>query len=162
VSERGQFLLSLDKRLDVLSTADSQVPSASLNLSVTVEERIKIAPEKRLSIAITSRQAIFQRNQFAERGDRSNTEQAIGNVGGRHSVLGMPSNESVGRPPRPSDGRMPDATKAVVVDQVLPDGDGVAPTRERVGDDLAIRLARARARGLAPADARGRWTPPGA
>jgi hypothetical protein len=34
----------------------------------------------------------------------------------------------------------------VVVDQVLPDGDGVAPTRQRVGDDLAIRLAGARAR----------------
>jgi hypothetical protein len=29
----------------------------------------------------------------------------------------------------------------MVVDQVLPDGDGVAPTREPVGDDLAIRLA---------------------
>jgi hypothetical protein len=36
--------------------------------------------------------------------------------------------------------------KAVVVDQVLPDGDGVAPTRERARDDLAIGLAGARAR----------------
>ena len=39
--------------------------------------------------------------------------------------------------------------KAVVVDQVLPDGDGVAATRQRLGDDLAIRLAGARARGSA-------------
>ena len=47
-----------------------------------------------------------------------------------------------------ADTRVPGG-KAVVVDQVLPDGDGVAPTRERLGDDLAIRLAGARARGSA-------------
>ena len=32
--------------------------------------------------------------------------------------------------------------KAVIIDQVLPDGDGVAPPRQRLGDDLPIRLAR--------------------
>ncbi len=31
--------------------------------------------------------------------------------------------------------------ESMVVDQVLPDRDGVAPTRHRVGDDLAARLA---------------------
>src|SRR5206468_10248658 len=39
--------------------------------------------------------------------------------------------------------------KPVVVDEVLPDGDSVAATRKRLGDDLAIRLAGARARGSA-------------
>ena len=36
--------------------------------------------------------------------------------------------------------------KAVIIDEVLPNGDGVAATRERLRDDLAIWLARARAR----------------
>ena len=64
----------------------------------------------RLSIGKTSRQTIVQRSQFAERGDRSITR-AIGYVGGRRSVLEMPSNASAGRLPRPSDGRMPSATR---------------------------------------------------
>ena len=34
----------------------------------------------------------------------------------------------------------------MVVNEVLPDRDGVASTRERLGDDLAIRFARARTR----------------
>src|SRR5207247_3349613 len=36
--------------------------------------------------------------------------------------------------------------KAVVIDEVLPDGHRIAPPRERLGDDLAIRFTRARAR----------------
>ena len=36
--------------------------------------------------------------------------------------------------------------RAVVVDQVLPDGHGVAPAAERVDDQLAVGLARARVR----------------
>jgi len=44
--------------------------------------------------------------------------------------------------------------KAVIVDEVLPDGDGVAPTGQRLRDDLAIRLARTRAR-RAPRCGRG-------
>ena len=46
--------------------------------------------------------------------------------------------------------------KAVVVDEVLPDGHGVAATRQRLGDQLAIRLAGARARRAAR-----RWRTPG-
>ncbi len=47
-----------------------------------------------------------------------------------------------------TDTRIP-PRKAVVVDQVLPDGDGVAATRQAGGDELAIRLAGARTRGSA-------------
>ena len=44
--------------------------------------------------------------------------------------------------------------KAVVVDEVLPDGDGVAAARERLRDELPIRLAGAGTRGAAR-----RWRP---
>ncbi len=67
--------------------------------------------------------------------------------------------------------------EAVVVDQVLQDGRGVAPAAERVDDQLAVGLARARlvaldgavARGRVrrrrrpcrpPSPAKSRWTPP--
>ncbi len=67
------------------------------------------------------------------------------------------------------------AREAVVVDQVLPDRHRVAPAAERLDDQLAIRLAGARARRargdgpesvdtaggeIAGFAGRGRWTPP--
>jgi hypothetical protein len=46
----------------------------------------------------------------------------------------------------------------IVVDEVLPDGDGVAPATERLGDQLAIGLTRAVARHATSApSAEGRW-----
>ena len=47
----------------------------------------------------------------------------------------------------------------MVIDQVLPDGHGIAPVGERVGDDLAIDLMRSRWARRSAASPSGRWTP---
>ena len=62
-------------------------------------------------IAITSRQAIFQRNQFAEKGDRSTTRVGHRQRGRSNSVLEMPSERVRRQTSTSSYGRMPSATK---------------------------------------------------
>ena len=57
-----------------------------------------------MSIARTSRQAIVERNQFAENATFDPPEQAIAKRGRSNSVLEMPSNELAARPPRPPTG----------------------------------------------------------
>jgi hypothetical protein len=53
-----------------------------------------------VSIAITSRQAIFQRNQFTEEGNVRPPERAMAERRRSNSILEMPWNEAEGRPPQ--------------------------------------------------------------